>query len=231
MENKTHRKYVLSPSILAADFTRLGEEIKAVEDAGATYLHVDVMDGIFVPSISFGMPVIASIRNCTKLIFDVHLMITEPERYVEDFINCGADIITLHLETLKEPEKVIALLRSKHVKVGLSVNPKTSIEEVFPYLHLVDMVLIMTVQPGFGGQKYLDYCTEKIVTLHEQIKKNDLMVDIEVDGGINEETLPIVLEAGANVIVAGSSVFRGDVRSNAERFRQKIEEFIPVSNI
>lgn len=225
MENKTHRKYVLSPSILAADFTRLGEEIKAVEDAGATYLHVDVMDGIFVPSISFGMPVIASIRNCTKLIFDVHLMITEPERYVEDFINCGADIITLHLETLKEPEKVIALLRSKHVKVGLSVNPKTSIEEVFPYLHLVDMVLIMTVQPGFGGQKYLDYCTEKIVTLYEQIKKSNLVVDIEVDGGINEETLPIVLEAGANVIVAGSSVFRGDVRSNAERFRQKIESF------
>lgn len=230
MENTTHRKYVLSPSILAADFTRLGEEIKAVEDAGATYLHIDVMDGIFVPSISFGMPVIASIRNCTKLIFDVHLMITEPERYVEDFINCGADIITLHLETLKEPEKVIALLRSKHVKVGLSVNPKTNIEEVFPYLHLVDMVLIMTVQPGFGGQKYLDYCTEKIVTLYEQIKKSNFMVDIEVDGGINEETLPIVLEAGANVIVAGSSVFRGDVHSNAKRFRQKIEEFIPVSN-
>jgi ribulose-phosphate 3-epimerase len=225
MENKTHKKYVLSPSILAADFSRLGEEIKAVEDAGATYLHVDVMDGIFVPSISFGMPVIASIRNCTKLIFDVHLMITEPERYVEDFINCGADIITLHLETLKEPEKVIAYLRSRKVKVGLSVNPKTNIEEVFPYLHLVDMVLIMTVQPGFGGQKYLDYCTEKIVTLYEQIKKNNLMVDIEVDGGINEETLPIVLEAGANVIVAGSSVFRGDVHSNAERFYRKIECF------
>jgi ribulose-phosphate 3-epimerase len=225
MENKTHRKYVLSPSILAADFTRLGEEIKAVEDAGATYLHVDVMDGIFVPSISFGMPVIASIRNCTKLIFDVHLMITEPERYLEDFITSGADIITVHLETLTEPEKVIALLRSRNVKVGLSVNPKTNIEEVFPYLHLVDMVLIMTVQPGFGGQKYLDYCTGKIISLYEQIKNNNLMVDIEVDGGINEETLPIVLEAGANVIVAGSSVFRGDVRSNASRIHKKIECF------
>ena len=225
MENRKDIRYILSPSILSADFTRLGEEIKKIEESGATYLHVDVMDGIFVPSISFGMPVISSIRSCTTLVFDVHLMITEPERYVEEFVKCGADMITLHLETLKDPKLAIQKIRTLGVKVGLSVNPETSILEVFPYLELVDMVLIMTVHPGFGGQKYIDSCTEKIRVLRDYLNEHQLAVDIEVDGGINDEMITTVLEAGANVIVAGSSIFKGDTLANAKKYNQKLMEW------
>ncbi len=200
------RERILAPSILAADFTKLGEQIKAVEKAGAKYLHFDVMDGMFVPSISFGMPVLQSIRGVSDMVYDVHLMIEKPERYVEVFAKYGADILTVHVETIQD-NQVLKQIRDLGVKVGLSLNPETPIERVYPYLEEVDMVLVMTVHPGFGGQKYIDACTEKVAALYAKIQECNLAVDIEVDGGISLETVAKPLSAGANVIVAGSAVF------------------------
>ena len=208
------RKNILSPSILAADFAILGEQIKEADEAGAEYIHIDVMDGVFVPSISFGMPVITSIRKTTKKIFDVHLMIVEPERFVKEFAECGADSITFHIEATEDVDEIIDLIHDLGCKAGMSIKPRTPVEVVEKYLHKLDMLLVMTVEPGFGGQKYIPESTERIREIRRMADEQGLDLDIQVDGGITKENVQVVLDAGANVIVAGSAVFRGNISEN-----------------
>ena len=188
-----------------------------MEESGIRWLHIDVMDGTFVPSISYGMPVIASIRKKTSLFFDVHLMVEEPGRYIQDFKKCGADQLTVHAEACRHLDSTLREIRKAGMRVGVAVNPATPISQLEHVLGLVDMVLIMTVNPGFGGQSYIDYCTEKITNLRKMVTDRGLSVDIQVDGGINEKTLSTVLEAGANIIVAGSAVFGEDIPRNIKK--------------
>lgn len=210
---------ILSPSILSADFTKLGEEIETIDNAGAEYIHVDVMDGMFVPSISYGMPVIKSIRKSTGKVFDVHLMISEPIRYIADFAASGADMITVHVEACSDVVATIEKIREYKLKVGITLNPDTPVSAIKPYLNRVDMVLIMSVNPGFGGQKFITSSVDKIKEVKRLRDELNLSYDIEVDGGINIDNLATVLEAGVNVIVAGSAIFRGDAAENVKKFK------------
>ncbi len=209
---------ILSPSLLAADFMNLEKELQEITDGGAKYLHIDVMDGHFVPSISFGMPLISSIRKKTELLFDVHLMITNPERYIEDFAKCGADIITVHAESTVHLNRVITQIKELGLKAGVAINPATPLSVLEYVLEYVDMILIMTVNPGFGGQTYIENSTKKIHDLRKMINERHLNIDIEVDGGIKLHNVKEVLDAGANIIVAGSAVFNENTFSNASRF-------------
>ncbi len=211
MENKI----LIAPSILSADFSRLGEEIKTIEKAGADWVHVDVMDGHFVPNITIGPPVVKKIRKVTNLFFDVHLMISEPAKYVDRFIDAGSDLITFHVESNDDPMAVIDMIRKKGKKVGVTLKPGTEFALIEPFLNKVDMVLVMTVEPGFGGQLFMEKMLDKIV----QVKKN-FKGFIQVDGGINDKTAVKAVKAGANVLVAGSYVFESkDYRKAIESIR------------
>lgn len=218
-------KYILAPSLLAADFKDLGEQMKMTEKNGAEYLHFDVMDGMFVPSISFGMPVLQSIKSATEQVMDVHLMVEEPIRYIRNFADAGADIITIHLEACSDVEQTIYKIKECGKKVGLSICPQTDVKELQSYLGLVDMILVMCVQPGFGGQKFIPESLQKIRDVREMIAESGRPIDLEVDGGIYLENVEEVLQAGANVIVAGSAVFRGDPGENTKAMMERLRQY------
>ena len=205
----------ISPSILACDFTKLGEEIESIRLGGAEMAHLDVMDGMFVTNISFGLPVIESIRKSTSMFLDVHLMITQPERYISRFIDAGADLVTFHIEATDCPEECLEMIRSRGKKAAISVKPNTPVEDIYPYLDRCDMILVMTVEPGYGGQALIPECLEKVKKLKAEIDKRGLDIDIQVDGGINEKNANEAKSAGANVLVAGSAVFKYEDRKSA----------------
>lgn len=218
-------KYILAPSILAADFKKLGEEIQATEQNGAEYLHFDVMDGLFVSSISFGMPVLQSIKSCTNQVIDAHLMINEPIRYVEAFQKAGADLITVHLEACEDVHKTLAKIKACGMKAGISICPDTPVSALEEYVKEVDMILIMSVHPGFGGQKFIEDSLTKIRMTREMLNRYGLETDIQVDGGIYTSNVENVLKAGANIIVAGSAVFKGDAKENTREFMEILNKY------
>ena len=206
----------LSPSLLAADFARLGQQVALIDQAGAQYVHIDVMDGMFVPSISMGLPVIKSIRPVSDRIFDVHLMVQDPEKCIDDYVEAGADLITVH--ACRHLDRTIRMIKEQDIIAGVALNPSTPLSAIEYLLPVVDMVLIMTVNPGYGGQKLISYTLDKIRDLKKMIDSRGLKTDIEVDGGITMKNLGTVMDAGANIIVSGSSVFQGDVEENVKEF-------------
>lgn len=213
----------IAPSLLAADFSNLAQDIERIRQAGANYLHLDVMDGVFVPNISFGPPVIESIRKKTKLFFDVHLMIKHPQRYIDNFVKAGADSITIHYESTSRPRDAIMKIKDCDVKAGIAISPNTPYEAVLPYLDIVDMVLVMTVEPGFGGQPMIPETLQKVRAIKNYVDEHEIKVNIEVDGGITAENVHLALDAGANVIVAGSAIFKSKTPSKVIKQMREAE--------
>lgn len=218
-------KYILAPSILSADFKNLGQEIKKTEDNGAKFLHFDVMDGLFVPSISFGVPVLKSIRSATDQVIDAHLMIQEPIRYIDTFKDAGADYVTVHLEACENVEKTLEKIKECGMKAGLSICPETEVKEIIPYLEMVDLILIMGVHPGFGGQKLIPETFDRLRQVRQLLNERKLDLDVQVDGGVHLGNVGEILDAGANVIVTGSAVFNGDVEANTRKFMEILKSY------
>lgn len=217
--------YKLAPSILAADFSNLGRDVREIEKAGVEYLHIDVMDGMYVPTISFGAPIIKSLRKVSNLVFDVHLMIEEPIRLIDEFADAGADIITVHAEACTHLHRTITSIKERGLKVGISLNPSTPLNVLEYIFDEIDMVLLMSVNPGYGGQSFLPLTIDKIKLLKEMIDKKNLNVDIEVDGGLSADNVHLVLDAGANVIVAGTAVFKNDIKENVHQFKEVFKKY------
>jgi ribulose-phosphate 3-epimerase len=209
----------ISPSILSADFSILGDEIKSLEQAGADLIHIDVMDGHFVPNITMGPPIIKMVRNCTKLPFDVHLMISPVEKYIKAFADAGSDIITIHPEATDNLKRAVGTIKSLGKKAGVSLNPKTPISALMDVINDIDLILIMSVNPGFAGQSFMSEVLPKVTELRKMINDKKLKIDIEIDGGINFETAPLAVKAGANILVSGTTIFSGSLKDNIQKLR------------